>query len=131
MLAPQYGNTYGPEHLIDADLRTAWVEGRRGHGEGERLVVGLGGAHAVASVQVMNGYHKNRRLFQANSRVRRARLTFSNGHGRIVTLSDAPGIQTFEFGGIEATWVQFEILSVYAGTKYKDTAITEFRVVTR
>lgn len=131
VLAPQYGNTYGPEHLADADLRTAWVEGRRGHGEGEYIVVALGGAYQVTAIQIMNGYHKNKRLFQANSRVRQARVRFSNGNERTLTLSDAPGIQTVEFPGVEATWLQFEILSVYPGAKYKDTAVTEFRVLTR
>lgn len=129
VLAPQYGNTYGPENLVDEDLRTAWVEGLRGQGEGAYVVVDLGGAHNVSAIQVMNGYHKNRRLFDANSRVRQALLRFSDGTERTVTLSDAPDVQTIELGKVETKWVQFVIRSVYPGTKYADTAITELRVI--
>ena len=130
VLKPQYGNTYGPDHLVDENLRTAWVEGKSGHGEGEYVVVDLGKPHQVTGIQIMNGYHKNVRLFRANSRVRTLRLAFSNGSRRNVTLKDAAGVQTVKFPPLETRWVQFEIRSVYKGRKYKDTAITELRVLT-
>ena len=119
-----------PKNLVDTDLKTAWVEGKTGHGEGESLVVELNGQRTVTAIQVMNGYHKNERLFLANSRVHLAELQFSNGDMRQISLADAPGLQTIDVGRQEATWVRFTIRSVYAGDKYKDTAITEFRVVT-
>lgn len=131
VLAPQYGFNYRPKNLVDTDLKTAWVEGKAGHGEGESLVVDLSGLRTVTAIQVMNGYHKNEKLFLANSRVQTAELQFSNGQQRSIKLADAPGVQTFEVGQQSAQWVRFTIRSVYAGTKYKDTAITEFRVVTQ
>lgn len=130
VLAPQYGNSYGPRNLVDEDLRTAWVEGVGGQGVGEYIVVELGGVRRVTAIQLMNGYHKNKRIFSINSRVRSGILRFSNGRTIRVRLEDAPGVQTLSFAPIETAWVQFEISEVYAGTKYKDTAITEFRVVT-
>ncbi len=130
VLKPQYGNTYGPGHLIDENLRTAWVEGKRGQGEGEYVVVDRGKTHKVGGIQIMNGYHKNGRLFRANSRVRTLRLAFSNGSSRNVQLKDEAGVQTINFPAIQTRWVQFEIRSVYKGKKYKDTAITELRVLT-
>ncbi|MGI9423325.1 MAG: discoidin domain-containing protein [Hyphomicrobiaceae bacterium] len=129
-MAPQFGNTYGPGHVVDENLRTAWVEGKPGHGEGEYLIVDLGRPHTVSGVQIMNGYHKNARLFRANSRVKRATLVFSSGIRRSIMLRDAPGIQTIAFPPVEARWVQFQISSVFGGKKYKDTAVTEFRVLT-
>lgn len=130
VLKPQYGNTYGPANLVDEDLRTAWVEGVGGQGEGESITVDLGGPQQVSGIQLMNGYHKNARIFAVNSRVRSAIVRFSNGSWREVRLKDAPGVQELRFSLVEATWVQFEIRSVYPGSKYKDTAITEFRVLT-
>lgn len=131
VLDPQYGFTYNPRNLVDTDLTTAWVEGKSGHGEGESLVVELSGERTVTAIQVMNGYHKNERLFLANSRVAVAELQFSNGETRQVSLADAPGLQTIDVGEQKATWVRFTIRSVYPGEKYKDTAVTEFRVVTQ
>ena len=130
VLKPQFGFSYGPGNVVDEDLRTAWVEGKRGQGIGEFLTIDLGKPHKVSGLQVMNGYHKNIRLFKANSRVRSALLSFSDGSSRNVTLHDAPGIQTLEFPAVEAKWVQFKINSVYKGSKYKDTAVTELRVLT-
>ncbi|HRY06220.1 MAG TPA: discoidin domain-containing protein [Hyphomicrobiaceae bacterium] len=131
VLEPQFGFNYLPRNLVDTDLKTAWVEGKSGHGEGESLTVDLNGLRTVTAIQVMNGYHKNERLFLANSRVHIAELQFSNGETRKVSLADAPGLQTIEVGRQKASWVRFTIRSVYPGNKYKDTAITEFRVVTQ
>lgn len=131
VLEPQFGFNYRPKNLVDTDLKTAWVEGKPGHGEGESLIVELNGLRTVTAIQVMNGYHKNERLFLANSRVHVAELQFSNGEARQVSLADAPGLQTIEVGRQHASWVRFTIRSVYPGTKYKDTAVTEFRVVTQ
>ncbi|MGD9668483.1 MAG: discoidin domain-containing protein [Hyphomicrobiaceae bacterium] len=131
VLEPQFGFNYRPKNLVDTDLKTAWVEGKTGHGEGESLVVELNGLRTVTAIQLMNGYHKNERLFLANSRVHIAELQFSNGEARQVSLADAPGLQTIEVGRQNASWVRFTIRSVYPGNKYKDTAITEFRVVTQ
>lgn len=129
ILEPQYGFTYRPKNLVDTDLNTAWVEGKTGNGEGESLVVELNGQRTVTAIQVMNGYHKNERLFLANNRVRVAELQFSNGETRLISLADAPGLQSIDVGKQKADWVRFTIKSVYPGTKYKDTAVTEFRVV--
>ncbi|MEW5962352.1 MAG: discoidin domain-containing protein [Pseudomonadota bacterium] len=131
VLAPQYGNTYGPANLVDADLKTAWVEGRPGHGEGESVVVDLKGAREVIALQVMNGYHKNEDLFRKNSRVREAELRFSDGTIEKARLADAPGVQTIDLAPRKAEWVRFTIRAVYPGTKYSDTAVTELRIVTR
>lgn len=131
MLEPQFGFNYRPKNLVDSDLKTAWVEGKSGHGEGESLVVDLNGLRTVTAIQVMNGYHKNERLFLANGRVHIAELQFSNGDARQVSIADAPGLQTIEVGRQNASWVRFAIRSVYPGNKYKDTAVTEFRIVTQ
>ena len=130
VLDPQFGFSYNPRNLVDTDLKTAWVEGKDGNGEGESLVVELNGLRTITAIQVMNGYHKNERLFLANNRVHVAELQFSNGETRRISLADAPGLQTIEVGKQKAEWLRFTIRSVYQGNKYKVTAVTEFRVVT-
>lgn len=131
VLAPQYGNSYGPANLVDADLKTAWVEGKPGHGEGESVIVELKGVREVIAVQVMNGYHKNEDLFRKNSRVREAEIRFSDGSIERARLADAPGVQTIDIAARKTEWVRFTIRAVYPGTKYADTAVTELRIVMR
>lgn len=67
----------------------------------------------------------------ANSRVHVAELNFSNGKSQLIELADSPGLQNFDVGQQQIAWVRFTIRSVYPGERYKDTAVTEFRVVTQ
>ena len=135
VLKPQIDNagrtaTYGPEQMLDGKLDTAWVEGKGGQGEGEWVVVDFGGARRISALQIYNGYHKNVDLFKKNSRVRDVEIVFSDGRSQIATLADRDGPQTINGdGNVSAAWMQIKIRSVYAGTRYQDTAITELRVI--
>jgi hypothetical protein len=135
VLKPQIDNsgrtaTYGPEQLLDGKLDTAWVEGKSGNGEGEWVVVDFGAPRQISALQIYNGYHKNVDLFRKNNRVRDLEIVFSDGKTRLATLADRDGPQTVAVdGNIIAAWVQIKIRSVYEGTRYKDTAITELRVI--
>jgi hypothetical protein len=132
VLAPQYGFTYGPEKLADARLDTAWVPGQgdRGDGVGEWLIVEFAKREPVSSIQILNGYHKNAGIFARNNRVRVLEIVTSEGRRKTVTLDDDAGLQTVNFDdGSECKWIQFIIRSVYRGSKYRDTAISELRIV--
>jgi hypothetical protein len=130
VLAPQFGFTYGPEKLFDGRLDTAWVEGDPGDGIGEWVVVDLGRPLRISALQMLNGYHKNVGLFQRNNRVRDVEIRTSNGRRQTATLDDSAGVQIISIDdSAPVVWVQLIIRSVYRGTKYRDTAITELRVV--
>jgi hypothetical protein len=117
--------------MVDGRLDTAWVEGKPGDGVGEWVAVDFDAVRRIRSLQIMNGYHKNEELFRRNNRVREAELAFSDGTRARITLEDRGGIQTFRPEiEIYSSWVQVTILSVYKGTRYADTAITELRVET-
>jgi hypothetical protein len=132
VLAPQYGFNYRPSNMTDNRLDTAWVEGQAGDGIGEWVVVEFGRERRFAGFEILNGYHKNVNLFKANNRVRELEMVLSSGYRQTISLQDASGPQRInaQSGGISATWVQLMIKSVYPGTKYKDTAITELRILT-
>jgi hypothetical protein len=129
-LAPQFGFSYLPGNLIDGRLDTAWVEGDVGDGLGEWIVVQFSGPRLLSQLRVWNGYHKNIDIFRKNNRVRDAEIVLSNGYRQTTTLSDRDGPQNIEIDSPNRSeWVQLIVKSVYRGTKYRDTAISELRLV--
>ncbi len=130
VLAPQFGFTYNPVNLTDGRLDTAWVEGKAGDGIGEWIVMIPAAGKRLRGFELLNGYHKNNDLFQKNGRVKDFEVVLPNGKPQTITLADQSGPQRFTFGSaLTVEWVQLRIQSVYSGTKYKDTAITELRLL--
>ena len=126
ILDPQYGNRYGPNNLVDGKLSTAWVEGVSGNGSGERIVFSFDRPRRLAGFEIVNGYAKNRDIFRKNARVQTARLTLSNGDSQIITLPDTMQARMFTFAQpVETTWLELQIETVFRGTKYTDTALSE------
>ena len=63
---------YGPEKALDGDPATAWVEGVPGPGVGESYIIGL--PHYPEAFGFINGYAKNRDLFEKNYRVKELKV---------------------------------------------------------
>ncbi|MCR9056357.1 MAG: caspase family protein [Rhodobacteraceae bacterium] len=126
ILNPQYGNRYGPGNLLDGKLSTAWVEGVSGNGPGERIVMSFKRPRQLAGFEIVNGYAKNRDIFRKNARVQTARLTLSNGDSQIISLPDTMATSSFSFAQpVETTWLELQIETVFSGSKYTDTALSE------
>ncbi len=130
-LPGQKGNQYGIASMLDQSNYTAWIEGKRDHGIGEWILTEFGQAERVTAIFIRNGYNKTKKLFFLNSRVRNAVLSFSNGNRKVITLKDVPGLQKITFSRpVNSRWVKFRIGSIYRGSKYRDTALNEFQVIT-
>lgn len=126
ILDPQFGNRYGPGNLFDQNPSTAWVEGVRGDGAGQKILIAFDRPRRVAGFQITNGYAKNRDIYRKNARVRTAMITLSDGSTQSVSLPDDMRANRFTFGAPqETTWLEFEIGSVFAGARYSDTAVSE------
>ncbi len=63
-----YRSRYGVDKAMDEDPATAWVEGVDGAGKGESYWLGV--EHYPEALGFINGYAKNRRLFDKNYRVK-------------------------------------------------------------
>lgn len=129
-LSPQGSNSYGLGNLSDNDGRTAWVEGARGHGIGEGILVKFPSPTSVFTLSLRNGYQKSDRTFTRNSRVRMLEISSSAGEKMTLRLSDQTGWQTGTLSGLSkpVTWVLFTVSDVFPGSHYTDTAITEFEL---
>jgi hypothetical protein len=127
---------YGAGEAHDFDLKTAWVEGSEGDGVGEFLEYTIyteGSNLRVTGLIIFNGYRKNKELWQDNSRVKRLKMYVDGKPHGVINLKDAFNYQTLDVGSVELkpkkkTTLRFEIMEVYKGMKYSDTAIAEIEL---
>lgn len=124
------GVSYGARNLVDGRAGTAWIEGDRGSGLGTWLELQLGDVHEVRAVDVWNGHQASGDLFTRHNRVKDLEITFSDGSKLPFTLQDAPGRQTLTFPApISTSSLKIKLRSVYAGTTFGDTPLSELRVL--
>jgi len=128
--------SYNPENTHDFKEATAWVEGASGYGIGESITYvfdyserpEMADRMGINELIVANGYKKSRELWQLNSRVRTLRMYVNEQHYADIRLQDHFEIQTVKFEPVMfkegRKEVRFEILDVYPGDKYQDTAIS-------
>ena len=76
----------------------------------------------------MNGYFKNEKIWTANSRVKTFKIYHNNKFVYLVNLHDSMSGQEVEFTKPiyikPEDEIKMEIIDIYSGTKYKDTAIS-------
>ncbi len=80
---------------------------------------------------IVNGFAKNESLWEANSRVKKIKLAINDTKEYIVDLEDTRAIQYIDVDYkinniVEPIKVVAEILEVYEGDKYEDTALSLF-----
>ncbi len=118
---------YPVRNLWDGRLSTAWVAKGKPRGIGDWVQFDLKGKYLVQALEIAPGFNfiKNGTdLFTANSSLRSATLTFSDGSR-----------QTCEFDGdkreysipinVRTNWVRLTITDIYPGVKWDDTCISE------
>lgn len=125
---------YDASKAHDFSIITAWIEGKNGNGEGECLLYKFpGNCPRITGVRILNGYTKNQTVWENNGRVKKLLMYYNDEPYAILNLKDIRDCQGFDVGvlGYEnketapAWTIRFEILEVYPGKKYQDTAITE------
>ena len=133
---------YLPENAHDFSFETAWVEGVKGYGIGEYLTYHFRQTSPrITTIIVATGYVKSEKAYRENSRVKKLKMYIDDKPIAVLNLEDCRREQIFEFEPIgrkpaeNADWdelnklprwtLKFEILEVYPGDKYDDTAISE------
>jgi len=132
--------SYSASNAQDLSYQTAWVEGVDGDGIGEFLVYHFAPqCPRITNIIVVNGYVKSKSLWQNNSRVKRLKMYVNEKPYAILELKDIMAEQRFvvepignadrkdikKLESLPAWTIKFEIMDVYKGLKYQDTAITE------
>lgn len=116
---------HSPENICDGKLTTAWVEGVSGYGVNESITLRLPSGTLVSSMTINAGYQKSASLYAKNCRPQEITVIFSDGSSRSFVLKDVNAAQTLSLGQVVTDSVTVRIDSVYSGTKYQDTCISE------
>jgi len=134
-LEPSGDNSYYPENMEDGKKETAWVEGMDDYGIGVRIVIVFEGLAEHIKIpfdglQITNGYAKNDRIWLLNSRVKRLMVYLNDKPKLTIDLEDSiyPQFVRWDRDIIEVASgdiVELEIIDVYPGEKYSDTAISD------
>jgi hypothetical protein len=119
--------SYDAERTNDGKLSTAWVEGEEGSGLGSWLELDLGGEHQVHKLKIWGGMWYSREYWQRSNRPRDVELRWSDGTSEVITLADEMKAQEFSFAKRTSS-VRLRIKSVYPGTTWLDTPISEVQV---
>jgi len=122
--------SYDAKRVDDGKLSTAWVEGKEGSGLGEWIQLDLGGERTVQQVKVWGGMWFSRTQWERSNRPKEIRVEFSDGSTEDLTLADEmkPAVLTLK-SPKKTTSVTLKIVSVYPGTAWLDTPISEVQVV--
>ena len=131
-LHPEKGIVYKAENANDISYKTAWVEGKKDEGIGEYLEYSFkNNSPRVTKIIISNGYMKSEIAWKNNNRVKKIKLYINGKAFGILNLEDSRTDQIFDIGtfghnknGTDLI-MKFEILEVYKGDKFNDTAITE------
>ena len=118
--------SYPPEQIIDGSLELAWQEGKEGDGEDEYVIIAFDKELTLKGITINAGYQKSEKLYKENGRPKDISITYSDGTIKKYTLNDTFGEQTIVFDDpIKTSSLKITILSVYKGSKYDDTSISE------
>jgi hypothetical protein len=131
-LKSQGKNNYTAKSANDFSYKTAWVEAKEDTGIGEYIEYSFKNlSPRITSIIISNGYMKSDLAWKNNNRVKSLKLYVNGKAHSILKLSDTKTDQEFKVGTLghnpngEDLVLRFEILEVYRGDKYNDTAITE------
>jgi hypothetical protein len=131
-LNSEKGLNYKAKNGNDLSYQTAWVEGKNDAGIGEFIEYYFKNrSPRITKIIVSNGYVKSETAWKNNNRVKKLKLYVNDKAFGVLNLEDSRSDQVFELGTFGRNpnkadlILKFEILEVYKGEKFNDTAITE------
>lgn len=135
-LKPEGKITYEAGHLMDGKLKSAWSEGADDVGVGTTITFKVGPpdtsrAAFEGAFHVFNGYGASAAVWKKNARARRFKVSLNGKAFAAVELEDTMALQTVLLTEAlpralkEDDELQFELVEVFPGTKYKDTVVSE------
>lgn len=113
-------------NLIDNNPKTNWTEGVQGNGEGEYIDFTFHTEQPVAGFIIWAGNHASAEYYTKNARPKTISLTFSDGTVLEYSFLDEKEEHKIYFDNVINTKsIRLTIDSVYPGSKWSDTVISE------
>lgn len=135
------GGSYPAVNLKDKSFDTAWAEGVEGDGIGESLTLTLDQPMKLDAIGIVPGYAKSFSTYFNNNRIRQLSLIINDETTLQAELpdeysfykNDPAGIRYVSLGSYKnkIRTIRLVIDSVYPGTKYHDSCISEIHLQTR
>lgn len=127
-LATKDGESYTEDQLQDAKAGAYWAEGLPSAGMGTVLTVTFDGEVEFASMEIWNGCWQTADLWKRLYRVKDIELKFPDNSYERITVPDGQKKQVVALKTPKKTnLVRIVIKSVYSGTTFQDTAISELK----
>ena len=132
-LTEENGKTHTPENLY-ASPNAAWVEGKAGDGIGEYVTLTLEKPAQVSQLGIQSGYTETEELYLANSRPSELGISINGNAPFRVHIPDEC-LETRHYwidlpaSDSPVKSIKLEILAIYPGTTFQDTAISDIRLL--
>ena len=124
-LTGKSGTVYGAAFLNDGDTSTPWEEGVEGDGIGEQITYEPEAGTKLQVIRIYPGNGRSDKAFQENNRPKTITLEI-DGKKQALNFDDAGHFYTFSSKKpVTAKQVKLIIDSVYQGSKWQDTCISE------
>ena len=124
-LTGKSGTVYGAAFLNDGDTSTPWEEGVEGDGIGEQITYEPEAGTKLQVIRIYPGNGRSDKAFQENNRPKTITLEI-DGKKQALNFDDAGHFYTFSSKKpVTAKQVKLIIDSVYPGSKWQDTCISE------
>lgn len=123
--------TYPVANVFDGNTSTCWAEGASGYGIGEGIsfTIATFGRSSI-TMKIYSGYHKSSERYRQNGRPKDTTISV-DGIPQTHTFSDVMSPEEITIGGLDGrafVTIGITIDSVYSGSKWSDTCISEIQV---
>lgn len=128
-LGSQYNDSVN--YLMDNDLETSWKELEPTAGEGQWLDFFFKKKMNIDKIKIANGFQKDKDSFEKHNRLKTVHVCINDDEEdcQLLTLKDSFGWEEVSIGKEGVSKLRIIIDSVYKGSKWDDTAISEIAFV--
>ena len=119
---------YGPEQAADGDIESSWQEGESGLGEGKSLKINLDGSHKIRYIVLYLGNWRSDEMWGYNARPHELTLQIGDVQKDVEFTDEKKKFCLSLETPINGDSVSITLKSVYKGTRWEDTCISEIEL---